>query len=61
MYKVTEVQDSALILAKNDYYPEKDKLKLDKITISLYSSVGELYNGFKTGSIDVVSTQRNEG
>ena len=59
MYKVTEVQDSALILAKNDYYPEKDKLKLDKITISLYSSVGELYNGFKTGSIDVVSTQNS--
>lgn len=59
MYKVVEVQDSALILAKNDYYAKKDKLKLDKITISLYSSIGELYNGFKTGSIDVVSTQNS--
>ena len=53
MYKVSDVQDSALILTKNEYYPDADKLKLDKITISTYSSVGELYNSFKTGSVDL--------
>lgn len=59
MYKVSDVQDSALILTKNEYYPDADKFKLDKITISTYSSVGELYNSFKTGSVDLVSTQNS--
>lgn len=59
MYKVSEVQESALILTKNEYYPEVNNLKLDKITIMLYSSVGELYNSFKTGNIDLISTQNS--
>lgn len=59
MYKVTEVQGSKLILRKNDYYQQKDEFKLDKITITIYSSVGELYNSFKTGNIDFVSTQNS--
>lgn len=59
MYKVTEVQESALILGKNGYYSDKDELKLDKITINIYSTVGELYNSFKTGNIDLVSTQNS--
>lgn len=60
MYKVSEVQESALILTKNEYYPEVNNLKLDKITIMLYSSVGELYNSFKTGNIDLISTQNSK-
>ncbi len=59
MYKVSEVQESALILSKNDYYKEKDKLKLDKITLTIYSSIGELYNSFKIGNIDIISTQNS--
>ncbi len=59
MYKVTDVQDSTLILSKNEYYPDADKLKLDKITITTYSSIGELYNSFKTGSVDLISTQNS--
>ena len=59
MYKVSEVQDTALILSKNKYYLESNNLKLDKITVTTYSSVGELYNSFKTGSIDLISTQNS--
>lgn len=59
MYKVNEVQDSALILTKNEYYPNSNNLKLDKITISIFSSAGELYNAFKIGNIDLVSTQNS--
>lgn len=59
MYKVSEVQESALILTKNEYYPEKDELKLDKVTITMYSTVGELYNSFKIGNIDLLSTQNS--
>ena len=59
MYKVSDVQDSTLILTKNENYPDYDKLKLDKITVTTYSSVGELYNSFKTGNIDLISTQNS--
>lgn len=59
MYKVNEVQEAALILSKNEYYPEKNNLKIEKITITIYSSIGELYNSFKIGNIDFVSTQNS--
>lgn len=57
MYKVSDVQDNALILVKNEYYPESDKLKLGRITVTTYASAGELYNAFKTGSVDLIGTQ----
>ena len=59
MYKVSEVQDTALILTKNEYNTEENNLKLNKITIAIYSSVGELYNSFKIGNIDLISTQNS--
>lgn len=59
MYKVSQVQESALILSKNEYYEYKDDLKLDKITITIYATVGELYNSFKIGNIDLISTQNS--
>lgn len=57
MYKVTDVQTNALILSKNDNYWDKDKkLTLDTITINLYQTSGELYNAFKIGNVDFIST-----
>lgn len=57
MYKVSDVQESSLILNKNDYYEDKDNLKLEDISITIYASAGELYNAFKIGNIDLISTQ----
>ena len=48
MYKATQVKGSNIILEKNEYNKSKDDLKISKITITLYESVGELYNAFKT-------------
>lgn len=59
MYKVSEVQESALVLSKNEYYENEDDFKLDKITITIYATVGELYNSFKIGNIDLISTQNS--
>ena len=56
MYKVDEVTTTGLILLKNDKYPDYENLKIDKITITTFASVGELYNSFKTGKIDIIST-----
>ena len=59
-YKILDVQSSYIILEKNSYWWNKDtKLSIEKITINLYSSVGELYNSFKIGNLDLVSTDNN--
>ena len=59
MYMASEVQGSAIILTKNEYYPDAEKLKLEKITVSIFAGIGELYNSFKTANLDIVSTQNN--
>ncbi|MCI8641422.1 MAG: hypothetical protein HFJ59_06125 [Clostridia bacterium] len=59
MYKVSDVQEATLILTKNEYYPEKEELKLNKIFITTFATVGELYNAFKIGNIDLISTQNS--
>lgn len=57
MYKITDVQPSYITLSKNSSWWNKTKdLTLEKITINLYSSIGELYNSFKIGNLDLIST-----
>ena len=58
-YKVSEVQESALVLTKNELHPDYENLKLEKIYLSIFPGMGELYNAFKTGNLDVISTQNN--
>lgn len=56
-YKISDVQSSHIILVKNTSWWNKEKnLKIEKITVNLYSSIGELYNSFKVGNIDLIST-----
>ncbi len=56
-YKIAEVQPSYLILQKNEGWWNKEKtLTIEKITVNLYSSIGELYNSFKIGNIDLIAT-----
>ena len=60
MYKVSETQSSYLTLVPNNNWWDSSKnLTLTKITVNLYSSIGEMYNSFKTGNIDVVATQNS--
>ena len=59
-YKITAVEPSYIILEKNQNWWDKEKnLTIEKITINLYSSIGELYNSFKIGNIDEISTENN--
>lgn len=61
MYKISEINENSINLQKNTNWWNKDKnLSLDKITINLYSSIGELYNSFKIGKIDLVSTSNSK-
>ena len=60
MYKYTDVQSTYLTLEKNNnWWDTKTNLTLTKITINLYSSLGELYNSFKMGNLDVIDTQNS--
>jgi len=60
-YKISEVEGAYIVLEKNENWwnAKKIGLSLEKITINLYSSVGELYNSFKTGSTDLIATTNN--
>ena len=58
MYKISTVDTSNILLVKNDSWWDikNTPLALEKININLYSSIGELYNSFKVGSLDLVAT-----
>ena len=54
-YKIVQNISNAIILNKNEYY-SRYELTLEKITISKYANLGELYNSFKLGKIDIITT-----
>lgn len=58
MYKVSEVNDSNIVLTKNEkWWNIKNKNSiLEKITVNTNSSMAEVYNSFKMGNIDFVNT-----
>ena len=59
-YKISEVQPSYITLIKNTNWWNKDvNLSIEKITVNLYSSIGELYNSFKIGNLDLISTSND--
>ena len=58
MYKISSVDDTQILLKKNKNWwniKEKDA-KIDTITIKKYNSAGEVYNEFKLGNIDLITT-----
>ncbi len=56
-YKISDVQPSYITLEKNtSWWNKEQEFTNQKITINLYSSIGELYNSFKIGNIDLIST-----
>ena len=54
-YKIVQNISNAIILNKNEYYT-REELTLEKITISKYANLGELYNAFKLGKVDIITT-----
>ena len=47
--------NDGIILNKNENY-SREELTLETITIRKYASLGELYNAFKLGKVDVITT-----
>ncbi len=56
-YKVDSVQENFITLTKNTNWWDRDtEITIEKINVNVYDSVGELYNAFKLGNVDLVST-----
>ena len=59
-YKITDVESSYINLEKNTLWWNKNiNLSIEKITVNLYSAIGELYNSFKIGNLDMIATSNN--
>lgn len=58
MYKIDSIEPSTITLVKNEkWWNKKEKnTKIEKIYIKLYTQVGEVYNAFKLGNIDIFTT-----
>lgn len=54
-YKIVQNDGNEIILNKNENY-FREELKLETITIEKYASLGELYNAFKLGKVDIITT-----
>ena len=57
-YKISSVSNSQIVLEKNDSYryQEKQNKNIQKIDIFIYDEIGEVYNSFKMGNIDLINT-----
>lgn len=58
-YKISSVEDSVITLKKNNNWwnIENEDVRIDEITLKKYNSMGEAYNAFKLGNIDILTTQ----
>lgn len=53
-YKIVKNDAKGIVLNKNENY--KEELTLETINIEKYNNLGELYNAFKLGKIDIITT-----
>lgn len=58
MYKIVSMDENSIILGKNDRWWNYDNVqyKIEAINIKLFSEMGEVYNSFKLGNIDILTT-----
>ena len=61
MYKVSSVTNSVIALTKNTNYWNREKeINIAQININLFKNIGEVYNSFKVGNTDVISTDNTQ-
>lgn len=58
MYKIASIDNDNIFLIINDKWHKlkTNKPRTNTITIHRYSAIGEMYNAFKLGNIDIIST-----
>lgn len=58
MFYISEIKDNSIKLIKNEKWwnINNKNSKIDNIEIKIFSEIGELYNSFKLGNIDIFTT-----
>lgn len=58
MFKISEITSNSIKLIKNDKWWDKNNKdsKIDTINIKIFTEIGEVYNSFKMGNIDIFTT-----
>lgn len=61
-FQITKTPGNMIILTKNLNWwnRENDNSIIERVTINFYSTVAEMYNAFKLGSIDLISTTNKD-
>lgn len=60
MFKIDTVDGASIKLVKNDIYWDNSKKPMaEEVIIKLYSSIGEVYNAFKSGELDIITVTAN--
>lgn len=60
MFKIENVDTNIIKLSKNTKYWDNTKNPMvEEVIINLYSSMGEIYNAFKSGELDIVIVKIN--
>lgn len=60
MFKIESVHTNVIKLVQNDIYWDNTKTPMiEEVIINLYSSMGEVYNAFKSGELDILIVKSN--
>lgn len=60
MFKIEFADSGSIKLVKNNiYWDSSKKPAAEEIVIKLYSSIGEVYNAFKSGELDIITVTAN--
>lgn len=60
LYKVSQISGNKIQLERNMYKESAENLQIKNIEIKNYETMGELYNDFKIGNIDIINTDNLE-
>ncbi len=56
MYQISSMDSQKITLVRNENWWQEKEPKIETVEIKLYTEIGELYNSFKLGNIDVFTT-----
>ncbi len=60
-FKMTSWEhESKIVLEKNQDYPDKDKISLDKITMVMIKDTNAALNAFKAGEVDIIGVNGDQ-
>jgi peptide/nickel transport system substrate-binding protein len=60
MFMIESFDEKVIRLSKNpEYWNESKHTVLEKVNINVYGTMGEVYNDFKNGNVDVINTTQS--